>query len=124
MTNRSELVESIASLIENGINMDGYNMFECNLFLKDLHDFINNESSLTAYYKNRKVTIESIFFDPLLSVELEKTTIQCIPITDEGWLDAVFEVLKFMHIRAAKKRQEEIEKQKKINQDNKDLDWI
>ena len=124
MTNRSEIVESIASLIENGINMDGYNMFECNLFLKDLHDFINNESSLTAYYKNRKVTIESIFFDPLLSVELEKTTIQCIPITDEGWLDAVFEVLKFMHIRAAKKRQEEIEKQKKINQDNKDLDWI
>ncbi len=124
MTNRSDLVESIASLIKNGINMDGYNMFECNLFLKDLHDFVNEETGLTAHYNNRKVTIESIFFDPLLSVELEKTTIQCIPITDEGWLDAVFEVLKFVHIKAAKKRQEEAEKQRKENEDNKDLEWI
>jgi len=124
MTNRSEIVESIASLIKNGICMDGYNMFECNLFLKDLHEFINTETGLTAYYKNRKVTIESIFFDPLLSVELEKTTIQCIPITDEGWLDAVFEVLKFMHVRAAKKQEEEIKKLKKEKEDSKELDWI
>ena len=99
-------------------------MFECNVFLKDLHEFINTETGLTAYYKNRKVTIESIFFDPLLSVELEKTTIQCIPITDEGWLDAVFEVLKFMHVRAAKKREEDREARKKEEEDNKDLDWI
>ena len=124
MTSRSTLVESMASLIKDGINMDGYNMFECNLFLKDLHDFINTETTLTAYYKNRKVTIESVFFDPLLSVELEKTTIQCIPITDEGWLDAVFEVLKYMHIRAAKKRQEEIERLKKEEKDSKEFDWI
>jgi len=124
MANRSEIVESIVSLIKNGICMDGYNMFECNVFLKELHEFINEETTLTSYYKNRKVTIESIFFDPLLSVELEKTTIQCIPITDEGWLDAVFEVLKFMHIRAAKKREEEREARKKQEEDNKDLDWI
>ncbi len=124
MTNRSEIVESIASLIKNGICMDGYNIFECNVFLKELHEYINEETTLTSYYKNRKVTIESIFFDPLLSVELEKTTIQCIPITDEGWLDAVFEVLKFMHIRAAKKREEEREKQKQKDKDEKELDWI
>ena len=124
MVNRSILVESIANLIKNGINMDGYNMFECNLFLKDLHDFVNEETGLTAHYNNRKVTIESIFFDPLLSVELEKTTIQCIPITDEGWLDAVFEVLKFMHVKAAEKREKEREARKKEEENNKDLDWI
>ena len=124
MTNRSEIVESIASLIKDGICMDGYNMFECNVFLKELHEFINEETTLTSYYKDRKVTIESIFFDPLLSVELEKTTIQCIPITDEGWLDAVFEVLKFKHLRAAKKREEEREKQKQKDKDDKELDWI
>ena len=124
MTYRTELVNSIASLIKDGINMDGYNMFECNLFLKDLYDYINQESGLTAHYSNRKVTIESIFFDPLLSVELEKTTIQCIPITDDGWLDAVFEVLKFMHLKAEKKQQEEIERKRKQEENNKELDWI
>ena len=93
--------------------MDGYSLFECNMFMKELNDFINTETTLSSYYKNRKVTIESIFFDPLLSVELEKTTIQCIPITDEGWIDAIFEVVKFMHVRAAKKREEEREKRKK-----------
>jgi len=124
MTDRTELVNSIASLIKDGINMDGYNMFECNLFLKDLYDYINQESGLTAHYSNRKVTIESIFFDPLLSVELEKTTIQCIPITDDGWLDAVFEVLKFMHLRAEKRQQEEIERKRKQEENNKELDWI
>jgi hypothetical protein len=124
MLNRTQLVESIAGLIKNGINMDGYNLFECNLFLKELNDFINTETSLSSYYKNRKVTIESIFFDPLLSVELEKTTIQCIPITDEGWLDAVFEVVKFMHVRAAKRREEEAKKRKNEDEDNKQFDWL
>jgi len=124
MTKRSELVKTVASLIANGINMDGYNIFECNLFMKELNDFINTETSLSSYYKNRKVTIESIFFDPLLSVELEKTTIQCIPITDEGWLDAIFEVVKFMHIRASKRREEEAKKRKNEDEDNKQFDWL
>lgn len=124
MIDRSELVETIASLIKNGINMDGYSLFECNMFMKELNDFINTETTLSSYYKNRKVTIESIFFDPLLSVELEKTTIQCIPITDEGWIDAIFEVVKFMHVRAAKKREEEREKRKKQDEVNKEFDWL
>ena len=124
MIDRSELVETIASLIKNGINMDGYSLFECNMFMKELNDFINTETTLSSYYKNRKVTIESIFFDPLLSVELEKTTIQCIPITDEGWIDAIFEVVKFMHVRAAKKREEEREKRKKQDEANKEFDWL
>ena len=124
MIDRSELVETIASLIKNGINMDGYSLFECNMFMKELNDFINTETTLSSYYKNRKVTIESIFFDPLLSVELEKTTIQCIPITDEGWIDAIFEVVKFMHVRAAKKREEEREKRKKQHEANKEFDWL
>lgn len=124
MINRTELVQTIANLVKNGINMDGYNLFECNLFMKELNDFINTETTLSSYYKNRKITVESIFFDPLLSIELEKTTIQCIPITDEGWLDAVFEVVKFMHIRAAKKREEERENLRKEAEANKEFDWI
>ena len=70
MLNRTQLVESIAGLIKNGINMDGYNLFECNLFLKELNDFINTETSLSSYYKNRKVVMCDILkpknFDPSL----------------------------------------------------------
>ena len=124
MIDRTELVQTIANLVKNGINMDGYNLFECNLFMKELNDFINTETTLSSYYKNRKITVESIFFDPLLSIELEKTTIQCIPITDEGWLDAIFEVIKFMHVRAAKKREEERENLRKEAEANKEFDWI
>jgi hypothetical protein len=124
MIDRTELVRTIANLVKNGINMDGYNLFECNLFMKELNDFINTETTLSSYYKNRKITVESIFFDPLLSIELEKTTIQCIPITDEGWLDAIFEVIKFMHVRAAKKREEERENLKKQAETDKEFDWI
>jgi hypothetical protein len=124
MIDRTELVRTIANLVKNGINMDGYNLFECNLFMKELNDFINTETTLSSYYKNRKITVESIFFDPVLSIELEKTTIQCIPITDEGWLDAIFEVIKFMHVRAAKKREEERENLKKQAETDKEFDWI
>ena len=124
MTNKSELVRALADLIQNGLNMDGYSIFECNLFMKELYSFINSETSLNAHYSSGKVTIESIFFDPLLSVELDKTTVQCIPITDEGWIDAVFEVLKFVHIRASEQREKELEQQREKEQNNKELDWI
>lgn len=124
MISRTEMVKTIANLIKNGINMDGYNIFECNLFMKELNDFINVESHLIARYRKGKITVESVFFDPILFIELEKTTIQCIPVTDEGWIDGVFEVIKFIHVRAEKKRQEEREKRKKEIENNKDLDWI
>jgi len=124
MISKTELVKVVSSLINNGINMDNYNIFECNVFMKDLYGFINTNTHLNAHYSNRKITIESVFFDPLLSVELDKTTIQCIPITDEGWIDAVLELVKFMHIRAEKKKEKEIEQRKKEIEHNKELDWI
>ena len=124
MISKTEIIKAISSLIKNGINMDNYNIFECNVFMKDLYNFINTSTHLNAHYSNRKITIESVFFDPLLSVELDKTTIQCIPITDEGWIDAVFEVLKFMHIRAEKKKEKESEQKRKQEEHDKELDWI
>ena len=124
MTSKSEIVTIIRDLIDNGINMDKYSIYRCNLFMKELSDFINTDTHLNAHYSGKKITIESIFFDPLLFVELDKTTIQCIPVTDEGWLDAVFEVLKFLHLTEAINREEEAKKLKQKEQDSKDLDWI
>jgi hypothetical protein len=119
-----DLVRVIADLIKNGINMDKHSIYQCNLFMKDLHDFINRNSHFNAHHSGDKVTIESVFFDPLLSVELDKTTVQCIPVTDEGWMDALFEVMKFMHIRRQKEKEKEAELIKKIKKDSKEFDWI
>ena len=41
MTNRSEVVKIIADLIKNGINFDNISLYECNLFMKELAEFVN-----------------------------------------------------------------------------------
>jgi hypothetical protein len=122
--NNSEIVKNIADLIKNGLNMDLYNTFECNLFMKEMNEFINVNSHFNAHYSGNKILIESVFFEPLLSVELDKTTINCIPVNDEGWMDAVFEVLKFTHLRETERRVKEEEKKKQKEKDDKEFDWI
>ena len=122
--NKDELVKNIADLIKNGINMDFYNTFECNLFMKELNEFINVSSHFNSHYTGNKILMESIFFEPLLSVELDKTTIHCIPVNDEGRIDAVFEVVKFVHLRESEKKEKESQKRKKQEEDNKEFDWI
>ena len=124
MPSREEIIKIIADLIRNGIDMDNHTTIECSLFMKELSQFVNTNTHLNAHYYGSKVTIESVFFDPLLSVELDKTTIQCIPVTDEGWIDAVFEIVKFMHLREENRREKERKLKKKIKEDNKEFDWI
>lgn len=119
-----ELVKSLADLIKNGLNMDNYNTFECNLFMKNLSEFLNARSPFNAHYTGNKITIESIFFDPMLSVELEKTTLHCIPITDDGWIDALFEVIKFVHIEESERNEQIKKKKKQKEKDSKEFDWI
>ena len=119
-----DLVKVIADLVRNGINMDKYSIYQCNLFMKELYNFINEKSHFNAHYSGDKVMIESVFFDPMLSVELDKTTVQCIPVTDEGWMDALFEVMKFMHFRRQDEKEKEAELRKKIKKDSKEFDWI
>tara|TARA_R100000149_G_C5858189_1_gene124861 strand:+ start:18 stop:389 length:372 start_codon:yes stop_codon:yes gene_type:complete len=119
-----EIVTLVAGLIKNGINMDKHSIYECNLFMKELNDFINRDSHFNSHYSGNKIIIESVFFEPLLSVDLDKTTIQCIPVADEGWMDALFEVIKFMHIRRVNQKDEEDKLKKQRKQDEKDFDWI
>ena len=124
MTTRSEIVKIIADLIKNGISFDNKSVYECNLFMKELAEYVNANTHLNAHYSGQKISMESVFFEPLLSVELDKTTVQCIPIADEGWIDAVFEVVKFMHIKEEHNIEQKRKKQKQLAQDSKDLDWI
>tara|TARA_R100001163_G_scaffold52802_1_gene40144 strand:+ start:68 stop:439 length:372 start_codon:yes stop_codon:yes gene_type:complete len=122
--NKDVVVRVIGDFIKNGLNLDDHNTFECNLFMKELFDFINKHTHYNAHYSGKKISIESIFFDPLLSVELEKTTVHCIPVTDEGWIDAVFEVIKFIHIREEKLKEKEQKRIKRQKEDDKQFDWI
>jgi len=124
MTSRSEVVKIIADLIKNGINFDNRSIYDCNLFMKELAEFVNTNTHLNAHYTGQKISMESVFFEPLLSVELDKTTIQCIPMADEGWIDAVFEVVKFMHLKEEEERDKKQKQKKQIEQDNRDLDWL
>tara|TARA_Y100000114_G_scaffold152611_1_gene171164 strand:- start:800 stop:1174 length:375 start_codon:yes stop_codon:yes gene_type:complete len=124
MTNYSDLIEVLSRAVSNGINMDKYNIFECNLFMKELHEHLNLETNYVAHYAKRKITVETIAFTPLLSIELEKTTIQCIPITDEGWVDVVYEVIKFFHKKNMIEKENEKAKAKKLEEENKEFDWI
>ena len=121
---RAEVIKVVGNLIKYGINMDNYNVYQCNLFLKELCNFLNETTTFSAIYSDNKVTIESVFFDPIVIIELDKTTIHCIPVTDEGWIDAVFEIIKFMHIREGERREKAIKKKKREQEDNKEFDWI
>ena len=124
MTKHSELVEMLSRIISNGINMDKYNIFECNIVMKELYEYINLETPYSAFYSDKKITVESAIFNPLLSIELDKTTIQCIPITDDGWLDVVYEVIKYFHKKNVLESEKQKLKQKKIDEENKQFDWI
>ena len=122
--NKEQTIRAIASFIKNGLNMDNYSVYDCNLFMKKLFDYINSDTHFSADYSGNRITIESVFFDPLVSVELEKTTVLCIPINDVGWIDPVFEVLKFIHLHE-QSRNEKIKKLKaKEKEDNKQFDWL
>jgi hypothetical protein len=124
MIHRKEVYPFISGLIKNGINFDDKETYECNNFMSQLSDFINRHTHLNSHHKGNKILIESVFFDPLLSVEIEKKIIQCIPITDDGWIEAVFEVIRFIYINDREKENEKMEKLRKQQEDDKQFDWI
>lgn len=124
MPDREEIVKVIADLIKHGINLDNKSIYHCNMFMKELYEFINTRTHLNAHYTGSKISIESIFFEPMLSVELDKTTVQCIPVNDEGWIDAVFEVIKFLHIKGVEEKEKKAQQQKKEKESNKEFDWL
>jgi len=121
MIDKGALVKALSDAIEYGIDLKDEPIETRVTLLKDIRNYINMNTHLNAHFYNRKITIESVFFHPLLSVEFEKSVIQCIPITDEGWIDAMFEVLKYFYTKEEQKK-EKLEKQKE--QDDKEFDWI
>lgn len=124
MIKKEVLAKTLARAIKNGVEMN-LGVLERNKFLLDLTYFINKDALFCANYNNNRVTIESIFYDPILSVDFENSNLHCIPVTDDGdWIDAVFVVFKFIHLSDEKTQEAKKKKIKKINIDTGEFDWI
>ena len=121
---KQHMAETLARLITEGMCLKPSTPSESRQILVKLSDFINKEGAYISFLEDNKITIETFFFDPLLSIELEETNLHFIPITDTGWLDALLLVLKFIHLNnlEEKKRKDIENKQRKTAED--EFDWI
>lgn len=72
MPDREEIVKVIADLIKHGINLDNKSIYHCNMFMKELYEFINTRTHLNAHYTGSKISIESIFLNPCYQWSLTK----------------------------------------------------
>ena len=124
MIKREQLASILRNVIKNGIEMGPIGSHQSSIFLSNLSSFINEDALLCATMRSNKVVIESVFFDPILSVDFEGSKLHFIPVTDGGWVDAVFVVLKYVHIVNEEKIQKQIKLKKQTEENNKEFDWI
>jgi hypothetical protein len=120
-----ELIYVIRTILKHGIDIGTKNKIAELKFLVDLHRFINNKGKLRSYIEESKITIETLWYDPMVSVEVENGLMYVIPITDEGFYEALSEIIHFITFIETKRRVVDgtpPEKKKKIPDDA--FDWI
>ena len=120
------LESDLYNSIKKGIDLTRYSQEQISNFMIELVLFINNEGNYNSYHYNNRITIETFFYDPLLEVYVEtnKKTLQFVPITDDGWLDPIFDILKFIYINYENEIQKELKRRIKKENEHKELDWI
>ncbi len=79
-------------------------------FLVNMHRFINKRGKILSYIEETKITIETIWFDPLMIIEVDNGIMSFIPTADDGFHDAFIEVLfYFWHVEKKKKPKPKID---------------
>ena len=121
---KSEIIEIIRSILKYGIDIDAPNKIAELKFLVDLHRFINNKGKLRSYIEESKLTIETLWYDPMVSVEVDNGLIYVIPITDEGFYDALSEIIHFITFMEVKRKVTSTEPEKKPKVTENDFEWI
>ena len=121
---KSEIIEIIRSILKYGIDIDAPNKIAELKFLVDLHRFINNKGKLRSYIEESKLTIETLWYDPMVSVEVDNGLIYVIPITDEGFYDALSEIIHFITFMEVKRKVTSTEPEKKPKVTESDFEWI
>ena len=117
LTKTGQIVQLINSITKQGIDLAPLDPKQSQDFFYSLAKYINDEGAFNAHIHKNKITIETFFYDPLLSIELDGTTVQCIPINDSGWIDPVMVVLKFINFLHSKKK-------KKPPADPNEFNWL
>ena len=121
---KSEIIEIIRSILKYGIDIDAPNKIAELKFLVDLHRFINNKGKLRSYIEESKLTIETLWYDPMVSVEVDNGLIYVIPITDEGFYDALSEIIHFITFMEVNRKVTSTEPEKKPKVTESDFEWI
>ena len=119
-----EIIDMIRSILKYGIDIDAPNKIAELKFLVDLHRFINNKGKLRSYIEESKLTIETLWYDPMVSVELDNGLMYVIPITDEGFYDALSEIIHFITFMEVKRKVTSTEPEKKPKVTESDFEWI
>jgi len=115
---KTHIINLVKSILVSGINLETKSKPEELRFLVDIHRFINNRGKMRSYIEESKIIIETVWFDPMVSVEVENGVMEVIPLTDEGFYDALSEIIHFFC-------KEEAERKKKILKiDPNEFDWI
>jgi hypothetical protein len=119
-----EVIDMIRSILKYGIDIDAPNKIAELKFLVDLHRFINSKGKLRSYIEESKLTIETLWYDPMVSVELDNSLMYIIPITDEGFYDALSEIIHFITFMEVKRKVTSTEPEKKPKVSDSDFEWI
>ena len=104
--------------------MPELNIFQCNKYMTNLVSFVNADGRYNAYHWQNKITIETFFYEPLLTVEFEKTVLHCIPITDEEWSEPMFLIFRFIYLQQQANKYQKEKVRIKKEADDKQFDWV
>ena len=119
-----EIIDMIRSILKYGIDIGTENKIAELKFLVDLHRFINNKGKLRSYIEESKITIETLWFDPMVSVEIDNGLMYVIPITDDGFYDALSEIIHFITFMEVKRKVTTTKPDKKPKVSENDFEWI
>ena len=119
---KSEIIEIIRSILKYGIDIDAPNKIAELKFLVDLHRFINKKGKLRSYIEETRITIETLWYDPMVSVEVDNGLMYVIPITDEGFYEALSEIIHFITFMEVKRKTTDTKPKKKPVMP--DFEWI
>ena len=100
LINKKQIISIIKSILTYGIDVGTKTDSEKADFLAQMGKFINEKSRYSAYLDSEKVlTIETIYYDPLIIIEIEDGIMLVIPITDQYLPLASLHIQDPMHVQ-------------------------
>jgi hypothetical protein len=125
MTTLRKIYIDINAIMKRGFKTEILTDAEVRLLAAKLSYLINSEAgSFCAAFNDDPniVSIETTYCDPVLNIEITKTGIHFIPLTDKTWYGAFFEVMKFLYSLEEVKV---LEEDKQGEEDSvPDFEWI